>query len=123
MEKAYYSINEVAEQFGVNASTLRYWEKEFTQLKPKRTNGRRCYSTADLELIKQISFLLNDQKLTISGAKARLAINKDSVERKQKLRETLESLKKELSNFRRELNANNQAFNEEIIITKKSSEE
>lgn len=123
MEKAYYSINEVAEQFGVNASTLRYWEKEFTQLKPKRTNGRRYYSTADLELIKQISFLLNDQKLTISGAKARLAINKDSVERKQKLRETLESLKKELSNFRRELNANNQAFNEEIIITKKSSEE
>lgn len=123
MEKAYYSINEVAEQFGVNASTLRYWEKEFTQLKPKRTNGRRYYSPADLELIKQISFLLNDQKLTISGAKARLAINKDSVERKQKLRETLESLKKELSNFRRELNANNQAFNEEIIITKKSSEE
>ena len=123
MEKAYYSINEVAEQFGVNASTLRYWEKEFTQLKPKRTNGRRYYSTADLELIKQISFLLNDQKLTISGAKARLAINKDSVERKQKLRETLESLKKELSNLRRELNANNQAFNEEIIITKKSSEE
>lgn len=123
MEKAYYSINEVAEQFGVNASTLRYWEKEFTQLKPKRTNGRRYYSTADLELIKQISFLLNNQKLTISGAKARLAINKDSVERKQKLRETLESLKKELSNFRRELNANNQAFNEEIIITKKSSEE
>lgn len=123
MEKAYYSINEVAEQFGVNASTLRYWEKEFTQLKPKRTNGRRYYSTADLELIKQISFLLNDQKLTISGAKARLTINKDSVERKQKLRETLESLKKELSNFRRELNANNQAFNEEIIITKKSSEE
>lgn len=123
MEKAYYSINEVAEQFGVNASTLRYWEKEFTQLKPKRTNGRRYYSAADLELIKQISFLLNNQKLTISGAKARLAINKDSVERKQKLRETLESLKKELSNFRRELNANNQAFNEEIIITKKSSEE
>ena len=123
MEKAYYSINEVAEQFGVNASTLRYWEKEFTQLKPKRTNGRRYYSTADLELIKQISFLLNDQKLTISGAKARLAINKDSVERKQKLRETLESLKKELSNFRRELNANNQAFNEEIIIVKKSGEE
>ncbi len=123
MEKIYYSINEVAAQFGVNASTLRYWEKEFTQLKPKRTNGRRYYSTADLELIKQISFLLNDQKLTISGAKARLAINKDSVERKQKLRETLESLKKELSNFRRELNANNQAFNEEIIITKKSSEE
>ena len=123
MEKAYYSINEVAEQFGVNASTLRYWEKEFTQLKPKRTNGRRYYSAADLELIKQISFLLNNQKLTISGAKARLAINKDGVERKQKLRETLESLKKELSNFRRELNANNQAFNEEIIITKKSSEE
>ncbi len=123
MEKIYYSINEVAAQFGVNASTLRYWEKEFTQLKPKRTNGRRYYSTADLELIKQISFLLNDQKLTISGAKARLSINKDSVERKQKLRETLESLKKELSNFRRELNANNQAFNEEIIITKKSSKE
>ncbi len=123
MEKAYYSINEVAEQFGVNASTLRYWEKEFVQLKPKRTNGRRYYSTADLELIKQICFLLNDQKLTISGAKARLAINKDSVERKQKLRETLESLKKELSNFRRELNANNQAFNEEIIIKPKTSEE
>ncbi len=115
MEKAYYSINEVAEQFGVNASTLRYWEKEFSQLNPKRTNGRRYYSSADIETVKQIQFLLNDQKLTISGAKERLAINKNDVERKQKLRATLEALRRELADFRHELN-DNDAFGEEIVV-------
>lgn len=115
MEKAYYSINEVAEQFGVNASTLRYWEKEFSQLNPKRTNGRRYYSPADIETVKQIQFLLNDQKLTISGAKERLATNKNDVERKQKLRATLEALRRELADFRRELN-DNDAFGEEIVV-------
>ncbi len=115
MEKTYYSINEVAEQFSVNASTLRYWEKEFSQLKPKRTNGRRYYSPTDIETVKQIQFLLNDQKLTISGAKERLATNKNDVERKQKLRATLESLRRELADFRHELNEND-AFGEEFVV-------
>lgn len=115
MEKIYYSIAELAERFDVKPSTLRYWEKEFPQLAPKRSKGIRYYTAADIETVKQIQFLLNDQKLTISGAKERLATNKSDVERKQKLRETLEALKRELGDFRRELNEN-EAFGEEIVV-------
>lgn len=115
MDKIYYSIAEMAEQFDVKPSTLRYWEKEFPQLNPKRSKGIRYYTAADIEIIKQIRFLLNDQKLTIAGAKARLSTNKNEVERKQKLRETLEALRSELVDFRRELNEN-EAFGEEIVV-------
>ena len=53
MEKIYYSISEVAEMFQINQSNLRFWEKEFKQLKPRRNEkGTRFYSKDDLQLIK-----------------------------------------------------------------------
>ena len=48
---------------------LRYWEKEFKQIKPKKINNRRYYSIKQVEIIKLIKFLLRDQGMTISGAK------------------------------------------------------
>ena len=48
---------------------LRYWEKEFYQLKPKKINDQRYYSSKDIELVKIINFLLKDLKLTITGVK------------------------------------------------------
>lgn len=70
IEKRYFSITEVSEQLGLNASQLRYWEKEFTPLKP-RTNarGKRFYTESDVEIIRQIAWLVKDQGYTIDGAR------------------------------------------------------
>ena len=68
IEKRYHSITEVAVDLGVNASQLRYWEKEFTLLKP-RTNarGKRFYSNADIQLIKEIHWLVKEEGHTSGG--------------------------------------------------------
>jgi DNA-binding transcriptional MerR regulator len=70
IEKRYFTITEVSEQLGLNASQLRYWEKEFTPLKP-RTNarGKRFYTANDVEMIQQIAWLVKDQGYTIDGAR------------------------------------------------------
>ena len=49
--------------------TIRYWEKEFSQIKPKKINNRRYYSSKDIELIKFIKSLIKDEKITIAGVK------------------------------------------------------
>ena len=54
---------------------LRYWEKEFRQIKPKKINNRRYYSTEQVEIIKKIKFLLKNKGMTISGAKKLLNLN------------------------------------------------
>ena len=73
IEKRYFTITEVANELGLNASQLRYWEKEFTSLNP-RTNarGKRFYSASDKELIQQIAWLVKDQGYTIDGARKAL---------------------------------------------------
>ena len=70
IEKRYFTITEVSEQLGLNASQLRYWEKEFTPLKP-RTNarGKRFYTASDVQIIQQIAWLVKEQRYTIDGAR------------------------------------------------------
>lgn len=97
MQKLYYSISEVAEMFQVNQSNLRFWEKEFTQLKPKRNDKKtRFYTDDDIQVIKQIIFLINDQKLTLEGAKKKLNQKKEQVEKQQEIAERLRKVKQEL---------------------------
>lgn len=73
MRKLYYSIGEVCEALGEEAHVLRYWEKEFDRLKPKKNRGgNRIYSSADLELLKRIKSFLRDEKLSLRGAKEKL---------------------------------------------------
>ena len=70
IQKQYFSITEVAEKMGLNASQLRYWEKEFTTLKPKtNARGKRFYNQSDIEIIGQINWLVKEQGYTISGAR------------------------------------------------------
>ena len=72
-EKKYYSISEVATHFDVNTSLLRFWEKEFKDLKPiTRKGNRRYYQKADIALIKKIQSLLYKDGMTIAGAKRNL---------------------------------------------------
>lgn len=97
MEKLYYSISEVADMFQVNQSNLRFWEKEFSQLKPKRNEKKtRFYTPEDIQTIKQIIFLVNEQKLTLDGAKKKLSQKKDVVAKQQEIVERLKEVRKEL---------------------------
>jgi DNA-binding transcriptional MerR regulator len=100
MEKLFYSISEVAEMFQVNQSNLRFWEKEFIQLKPKRNaKGTRFYSNDDIQIIKQIIYLVNEQKLTLDGAKRKLSQKKDATAKQQEVVERLKKIKHDLKGF------------------------
>jgi len=97
MEKLFYSISEVAKMFGINQSNLRFWEKEFKQLKPKRNDkGTRFYTPDDIQTIKQIIYLTTEQKLTLDGAKRKLSQKKDTIVKQQEVVERLKVIRKEL---------------------------
>lgn len=78
-DKQYMKIGEVSRLTSLNSSVLRFWETEFDHLCPiKSRTGQRLYTRKDVELILQIRHLLYQEKLTIAGAKSRLAIVSDS---------------------------------------------
>ena len=82
--KRYFTIGEVSELCGVKPYVLRYWEQEFTQLKPmKRRGNRRYYQHHEVLLIRRIRELLYEQGFTISGARNRLS---DAIRRARKRR-------------------------------------
>ena len=86
-DDAYKTIGEVVKIIGLKSKksqslpthTIRYWEKEFKQIKPKILNGnRRYYDKKNIELIRKVHFLLKEQGMTINGVK-RILKNKDSL--------------------------------------------
>ena len=73
LEKIYYKIGEVAEAACVKTSVLRFWESEFSFLKPvKSSSGQRLYTKNEVDLILQVKHLLYDEKFTIEGVKKRI---------------------------------------------------
>ena len=75
--KSYYSIGEVSRIIGVEPYVLRYWESEFSQIRPRRADtNQRTYQKKDLEIIMEVKRLLYEEKLTIEGAKKRLTSKK-----------------------------------------------
>jgi DNA-binding transcriptional MerR regulator len=82
--KRYFTIGEVSELCGVKPHVLRYWEQEFTQLKPvKRRGNRRYYQHHEVLLIRRIRSLLYEQGFTISGARNRLGDTREAPPRDQ----------------------------------------
>lgn len=70
IEKIYFSIGEVARQFNVTTTLLRYWETVFEQLCPKKTKrGERFYSGADIETVREIYHLVKHRRFTLEGAR------------------------------------------------------
>ena len=96
--KRYFTIGEVSELCGVKPHVLRYWEQEFTQLKPvKRRGNRRYYQHHEVLLIRRIRELLYDQGFTISGARNRLdELVSEPAKPARAARANLASLRKEL---------------------------
>jgi len=104
MKKIYHSISEVSEMLDISLSNLRFWEKEFAQLSPKRNDkGTRFYTADDIQLIKQIQHLVNDRKLTLEGAKCMLNNKKDKVAKQQEIVERLQAVRKELIGISKQL--------------------
>jgi len=78
IEKLYYSIGEVAEMFNVNASLIRYWEKEFDIIRPqKNKKGNRLFTPADIDNFHIIYHLVKERGMTLKGAKKKMSENKD----------------------------------------------
>jgi len=93
-EKLYYSISEVSLMFDLNASTLRFWEKEFEVLKPtKNKKGNRMFTKKDIDYIATIVDLVKHQGFTIQGAKEQLKMKQVSKSIPGKNAEVIEKLK------------------------------
>jgi len=78
VEKLYYSIGEVAKMFNVNTSLIRFWEKEFDIIKPKKNKkGNRFFTKQDIDNFHLIYFMVKEKGMTLNGAKKKLKENKD----------------------------------------------
>ena len=100
--KRYFTIGEVSELCGVKAHVLRYWEQEFTQLKPvKRRGNRRYYQHHEVLLIRHIRQLLYEDGFTISGARGRL--DHLAAQREETVQAQLLPLHADLPGLRREI--------------------
>ncbi|MFH1161462.1 MAG: MerR family transcriptional regulator [bacterium] len=104
IEKVYYSIGEVAELFEVNPSLIRFWEKEFDILKPKKNKkGNRLFTKSDLDNLRIIYHLVKERGYTLQGAKEKLRQNKEDVVRNVEIVDTLTRLKEFLTELKKEL--------------------
>uniref|UniRef100_UPI0039A609BB MerR family transcriptional regulator n=1 Tax=Ornithobacterium rhinotracheale TaxID=28251 RepID=UPI0039A609BB len=99
-EKLYYKISEVAEAFNVNASLLRFWEKEFDILKPKKNRkGNRYFTPEDIQNLKIIYHLVKEKGYTLEGAKIALQ-EKEKITEETSIIFRLEKIKAELENLK-----------------------
>lgn len=102
--KLYYSIGEVAEAFQVNTSLIRFWEKEFDDVKPKKNaKGNRKFSNEDVQKLELIYYLVKERGFTLEGAKVELKKeNKPSLSNFEIVKK-LQSIKVELTELKRSL--------------------
>jgi DNA-binding transcriptional MerR regulator len=103
-EKRYYKIGEVAKAFGLNASHIRFWEKEFDILKPKKNKkGNRLFTQEDLKNLQLIYHLVKEKGFTLEGAKSKMKKNPKNIEGNHDIIMRLEKIKAELINIKNEI--------------------
>ncbi len=68
-EKVYWTISEVSDMTGITKSNIRFWDGEFDWFKPKRRNGKRKFTKADIEILKSINMLVNELGMTLDGVR------------------------------------------------------
>ena len=102
--KMYYSISEVAKMFNVNESLLRYWEKEFPIIAPRKAGGNvRQYRKEDIENIRLVYHMVKVKGMTLQGAKQRLKANKEKTIQTAEIVDRLKQIREELVNLRNSL--------------------
>ena len=103
-DKRYYSIGEVAKAFNVNASLIRFWDKEFDILKPKKNaKGNRMFTPEDVKNLKLIYHLVKERGFTLEGARVHLKEGQKKTLDKFEIISRLEAIKVQLSNIKNEL--------------------
>jgi len=103
-EKRYYKIGEVAKAFGVNTSLIRFWEKEFDVLKPKKNaKGDRKFTPEDVKNLQLIYYLVKDKGYTLDGAKLHLKEEKKKTLQSFDIIRKLEGIKNELIKIKNQL--------------------
>ncbi len=103
IEKIYYSIGEVAEMFNVNTSLIRFWEKEFDIIKPKKNKkGNRLFTKEDVDNFHIIYNLVKERGMTLKGAQKKMKENKNDALNTFEIVKSLESIKIMLLEIREE---------------------
>ena len=103
-EKRYYSIGEVAKAFNVNTSLIRFWDKEFDILNPKKNaKGNRRFSQEDIKNLSLIYHLVKERGFTLDGAKTHLRENSDKTVSNFEIIRKLEHIKAELLKIKEQL--------------------
>ena len=103
-EKRYYGIGEVAKAFNVNTSLIRFWEKEFDAIKPKKnTKGNRKFTPEDIKNLELIYHLVKERGFTLEGAKIHLKEEKNKTLSNFDIIRKLETIKAELVNLKNQL--------------------
>ena len=104
VEKLYYSIGEVAGMFHVNTSLIRFWEKEFDVIKPKKNKkGNRLFTQLDIDNFHIIYHLVKENGMTLKGAKKKMKENKEDTEHNFEIIKSLESIRDMLIEVRESL--------------------
>lgn len=103
-DKRYYSIGEVAKAFDVNASLIRFWDKEFDVLKPKKNaKGNRMFTPEDVKNLQLIYHLVKERGFTLEGAKTHLKEGKKQTLDKFEIVAKLETIKAQLTDLKKNL--------------------
>ncbi len=104
IERRYYSIGEVADKFGVATSLIRFWESEFSNIRPKKNRkGNRQFTKNDLENIRIVYHLVKERGFTLNGAKEMLKNDGADIQDKIKVIDSLSRIKSFLVDMRNEL--------------------
>lgn len=104
INKLYYSMGEVSKMFNVNASQIRFYEKEFDIIQPKKNRkGNRLFTQKDIESFKIIFNLVKEKGFTLQGAREHLRNNKTEIKENQRVIDSLERLKSFLIDVRNSL--------------------
>ena len=100
LTKNYYKIGEVAEILGIPSSTLRFWEKEFTIIKPKRNSkNTRFYTPEDVETIKMVYYLVKEKGLKLDAAQQQIRVNRHNVSQRSEVINRLKSVRNQLQDM------------------------
>ncbi len=104
VDKLYYTIGEVADMFNVNSSLIRYWEKEFSVIKPKKNKkGNRLFTKNDIDNFHLIYHLVKERGMTLKGAKQKLKENREDTINNFEIIQVLKDIKQKLLDIREEL--------------------
>lgn len=102
--KLYYSIGEVADMFQVNTSLIRFWEKEFSVIKPhKNSKGNRMFTASDLDNFHLIYHLVKEKGMTLNGAKLALKERQSDTEARFEVVKSLKSIREKLEQIKSNL--------------------